>query len=80
MGSHVLVHRRPGVSLKPKLAGLRRASTSKLRVEEKRQTFVRARVAFASIVVTTPHRPWVSESEVRARRARSLMEDNPTSG
>ncbi len=43
-------------------------------------TFVQARVAFARFVVTAPQRPWVSDSELEARRARSLMEDNPAAG
>jgi hypothetical protein len=68
MGAHAVVHRRPDVSLKSALAQRRGAPKRK------------PRVAFASMVITTPHRPWVSESELEARRARTLMEDNPTSG
>ncbi len=80
MRSHVLVHRRPDVSLKSRLASLRVASAKKLRLEEKRVTFVRAQVVFASVVMMTPQKPWVTEGEIRARRSRNLMEDNPASG
>ena len=80
MGVHVIVHRRPDVSLKSAVAKIRPAPKKRPRVEQRRVTLAPARVAFASMVVTTPHRPWVSESEVKARRVRSLMEDNPASG
>ncbi len=79
MGVHVIVHRRPD-GLKAALAKLRRAYAGRSRAAERRVTMVRVRVAFRSMVVTTPHRPWLSESEVRARRARTLLEDNPASG
>jgi hypothetical protein len=80
MGAHAVVHRRPDVSLKSALAQLRGAPKQRPCVEQRRVTWVQARVVFASMVITTPHRPWVSESELEAQRARTLMEDNPTSG
>ena len=80
MRARVIVHRRRDVSLKSALAKTRDAPTNRLRVEQKRETSVRARVVFARFVITTPHRPWVSESELKARRARTLMEDNPAAG
>ena len=80
MGVPVIVHRRPDVSLKSALAKMRPRRQRSRASRQRRVTFGAARVAFASMVVTTPHRPWVSESEVKARRVRSLMEDNPASG
>jgi len=74
------VHRRPDGWLSAKVTSLRRESARGSQVEEKRSTLMWARVAIAGMVVTTPHPPWASESELKARRERSLMEDNPASG
>ena len=75
-----LIVRRPDHSPKARLANLRQTSRRQLRAKEKRLSFKRVRVVFRSMVVMTPHEPWVSDSELKARRARNLMEDNPTSG
>ena len=80
MGVHTVVHRQRDGPLKLNLPRLHPAPGSGARVETRRVTFVQGRVSFASFVITTPHWPWVSESELAARRARSLMEDNPTAG
>jgi hypothetical protein len=91
VGVHFIVHRhfvaplkaangRPNGRANGRLA---RAKTWRLkawRLEERRVTFVRTRLAFARIVTTTPHRPWVTEEALKARRPRHLLEDNPTSG
>jgi len=37
-------------------------------------------IAFARMVATTPHPPWVTEEPIKARRPRNLLEDNPASG
>ncbi len=50
------------------------------RLEERRVSGVRLRVAFAWMVATAPHSPWVREEAVKARRPRHLLEDNPASG
>jgi hypothetical protein len=47
---------------------------------QRRVTFLRARVALWSVVVPTPSGPWLTETELKARRARNLLEDNPASG
>jgi len=75
MSGHVVVHRQPGVSLKAELA-----SVEIWRLEETCAALVRMRVAFARMVATTPHPPWVTEEAVKARRPRHLLEDNPASG
>jgi hypothetical protein len=81
MSSHVVVvHRRAAVSLKARVASWRRASGWMWRLEEKRVALVRRRVAFARMVATMPHPPWVTEEAVKARRPRHLLEDNPASG
>ena len=85
MSGHVVVHRRTTVSLKARVASWRRASGRlgegwMWRLEEKRVALVRRRVAFARMVATTPHPPWVTEEAVKARRPRHLLEDNPASG
>ena len=87
MGVHFIVHRH-GASLKAAVAKGRQngrsngrmTSDAKWRFEVKRVTFVRTRVAFARMVATTPHRPWVTEEAVKARRPRHLLQDNPASG
>ena len=48
--------------------------------EEKRVALDRTRVAFARMVATKPHLPWVTEEADKARRPRHLLEDNPASG
>ncbi len=84
MGGHVIVHRRPDASLKTHIANVRLAAAKKWRIEwrieETRGAVVRTRLALVSLVTTTPHPPWVPEEVVKARRPRSLIEDNPTSG
>ena len=79
MSGHVVVHRQPGVSLKAELASWCLA-VEIWRLEETCAALVRMRVAFARMVATTPHRPWVTEEAVKARRPRHLLEDNPASG
>ena len=79
MGVPVIIHQRPDLTLKSALAKFRRAS-EKRSGRDRRVAFVRARVAFASMAITTPQRPWLTETEVKARHARNLIEDNPTSG
>ncbi len=74
MSSRVVVHRQPGVSLKAQVASWRRG------FDEKRVGLVRMRVAYARMVATTPHPPWVTEEAVKARRPRHLLDDNPASG
>ncbi len=80
MSGQVVVHRRAAAPLKARVANWRRASGWMWRLKEERVTFVRMRVAFARMVATTPHAPWVTEEAVKARRRRHLLEDNPTSG
>ena len=79
MSDPVGVHRQLGVLLEAQVASLRLASVNKRRREDKRVALIRMRVAFARMVATTPHPPWVTEA-VKARRPRNLMEDNPASG
>jgi len=78
--SGVVVHRRLAVSLKAQVASWRLASVEMWRLEEKRVALVRTRVAFARMVATKQHSPWVAEEAVKARRLRHLLEDNPASG
>jgi len=78
--SGVVVHRRPVVSLKAQVASWRLASFEMWRLEEKRVALDRTRVAFARMVATKPHLPWVTEEADKARRPRHLLEDNPASG
>ena len=73
MSGHVIVHRRPDAALKAHVANLRLAAAKRWRIE-------RTRVEFTKFVMTTPHRPWVTEDELKARRPRHLLEDNPCSG
>ncbi len=80
MSGQVVVHERAAVSLNSRVVNSRRASGSMWRRKEKRVTLVRMRVAFARMVATTPHPPWVTEEAVKARRPRHLLEDNPTAG
>ena len=80
MSGRVVVHRQLGVSLKEQVASWRLASVEIWRLEETRVALVRMRVAFARMVATTPHLPWVTEEAVKARRPRHLLEDNPASG
>ena len=80
MSGRVVVHRWPAASLKAQAASWRLASVEMWRLDEKRVALGRARVAFARMVATTPHPPWVTEEAVKARRPRHLLEDNPASG
>ena len=80
MSGRVVVHRQLGVSLKEQVASWRLASVEIWRLEETRVALVRMRVAFARMVATTPHPPWMPEDAVKARRPRNLLEDNPASG
>ncbi len=80
MSGRVVVHRQPVVTLKAQVASWRQPSGENWRLDEKRVALVRARVAFARMVATTPHPPWVTEEAVKARRPRHLLEDNPASG
>jgi hypothetical protein len=73
MSGHVIVHRPPDVALKAQLTNLRVAAVKRWRIE-------RTRVELTKFVMTTPHRPWVTEDELKARRPRHLLEDNPCSG
>jgi hypothetical protein len=76
----VVVHRQPAVSPKAQVASWRLALVEMWSLEERRAALVRTRVAFARMVETTPHPPWVTEEAVKARRPRHLLEDNPASG
>ena len=80
MSGRAVVHRQPAVTLKAQVASWRLASGERSRLDEKRVALVRTRVAFARMVATTPHPPWVTEEAVKARRPRNLLEDNPASG
>jgi hypothetical protein len=80
MGSCVVVHRRPAASLKARVASWHLVPVEIWRLKEKRVALMRTRVAFARMVATTPHPPWVTEEAVKARRPRHLLEDNPASG
>ncbi len=75
----IVVRRRPVMRAKARVVRSVRAAAN-LRGQKVRVLYVRTRVAFTRMVVTTPFRPWVTEDVVRATRARSLLEDNPTSG
>ncbi len=78
MSGQVVVHRRAAAPLKARSqTGVGRQGGGGF---SRRATFVRMRVAFARMVATTPHAPWVTEEAVKARRRRHLLEDNPTSG
>jgi hypothetical protein len=72
MGAHAIVHWRPDVSLKAHVENLRLASTTKWRLTVKRVASMRAPAA--------AQRPWMTETEAKARRVRNLMNDNPSSG
>jgi hypothetical protein len=74
MGGAV-VHRRPA-----EVTNWRLASVEIWRHEENRVALVRTRVAFARVVATKLHLPWVTEEAVNARQPRHLLEDNPASG
>ena len=73
MSGHVIVHRPPDAALKAHLKNLCVAAAKRWRIE-------RTRVELTKFVITTPHRPWVTEDELKARRPRHLLEDNPCSG
>ena len=73
MSGHVIVHRRPDAALKAHVANLSLAAAKIWKIE-------RTRVELMKFVMTTPHRPWVTENELKARRPRHLLEDNPCSG
>jgi hypothetical protein len=87
MGVHFIVHRHDAW-LKARVAHGRAnehadgrlAPVKTRRLKERRVAFVWTRVAFARIITTTPHWPWVSEHDLKARRSRHLLQDNPTSG
>jgi hypothetical protein len=70
MASHVIIHRRPDALLKPRQAKLRSA---KWRLPERP-------VAIAGFLATVRRHDWMTCEEAQARRRRTLMEDNPTSG
>lgn len=72
MSSHAFVHRAPDVSLKSRVADLHLAATRKWSLTVKRVTAMRMPAA--------PQRPWMTETEAKARRSRTLMNDNPASG
>ena len=72
MSSHALLHRGPDLSLKMRVADLRLAATRKWSLTVERVTAMR--------MPTAPQRPWTTETEAKARRVRTLMNDNPTSG
>ena len=71
MSTHAILHGRPDVSLKARVAHLHLAEKWSLTV--KRVTAVRMSAAASQ-------RPWMTETEVKARRVRNLMNDNPASG
>ncbi len=71
MSTHANLHGRPDVSLKARVAHLHLAEKWSLTV--RRVTAVRMSAAASQ-------RPWMTESEVKARRVRNLMNDNPASG
>ncbi len=71
-----VVYRRPAAHV----ANLRLVSVDKWRLEDKRVALGRMRIAFAGIVATTTHPPWVTEEAIKARCPRNLLEDNPASG
>lgn len=73
MSSHAIVHGQPDVSLKERLAHMRLAST-------KRWSLTVRRVTGVTIPAAAPQRPWMTETEAKARRVRHLMNDNPASG
>ncbi len=73
MSSHAIVHGRPDLSLKERVAHLRLASTKTWSLTVRRVTGVRIPAAAAQ-------RPWMTETEAKARRGRHLMNDNPASG
>ena len=73
MGSHLLVHGRPGLLLKARIAHLHLPTT-------KTWSLAVRRVAVMRMPDAAPPRPWMSETEVKARRVRNLMNDNPASG
>jgi len=80
MSGRVIVLRQPAVSPKAQVVGWRLASMEIWRLQETCAALVRMRVAFARMVATTPHPPWMPEDAVKARRPRNLLEDNPASG
>jgi len=65
MSGRVVVHRRPAVSPKAQVANWLLASVEIWRLKEKRVALVRTRVAFARMVATTPHPPWVTEESIK---------------
>jgi len=78
MSGHVIVHRRPDAALKAHVADLRLAAAKRWRIERTRVELTK--FVMTKFVMTTPHRPWVTEHELKARRPRHLLEDNPCSG
>ena len=80
MGAHVIAHGRPEAPPKSAFAERQRAAAKGPLLMQRRVTFLRARVALWSVVVPTPSGPWLTETELKARRARNLLEDNPASG
>ncbi len=73
MSTHAIFLGRPDVLLKARVANLHLAEKWSLTVE--RVTAVRMRMPAAAA-----QRPWMTETEVKAKRVRNLMNDNPTSG
>lgn len=74
MGAHAIVHWRPDISLslKAHVASLRLVSATKWSRTVKRAASMNAPPA--------AQRPWMTETEIKVRRVRNLMNDNPTSG
>jgi hypothetical protein len=73
MSRHAFVHRAPDASLKARVAGLHLAATRKWSLTVERVTAMRTSTA-------ATQRPWMTDTEAKARRVRTLMNDNPTSG
>lgn len=80
MSGRAVVHREPAASLEAQVASWGLASVEIWCLEETRVARAGMRVAFARMVATTRHPPWVTEESVKARRPRNLLEDNPASG
>jgi hypothetical protein len=73
MGSHLLGHGRPDLLLKARIAHLHLPTT-------KAWSLTVGRVTVMRMPDTAPPRPWMSDTEVKARSVRNLMNDNPASG
>ena len=71
--TRVDVHRRSPGSPRTELTNRFRARSEEWRLNERRVARVRIRVAFAKMVATTLHPPWVTEEAVTARSPRNLL-------